>query len=74
MQLIMGQSLLNRPLASSKNRNFQNEAKSKIEPFCDNEFHLYQNKKDFHITCFALSLALKKRLRPKLGNGLATQQ
>ena len=29
MQLIMSHSLLNRPLPSSKNSNFQNEAKSK---------------------------------------------
>ena len=53
MQLIMS-SLLSRPLPSSKNYNFQNEA------FCDNEFHLHQNIKSF--SYFALSLALKQRL------------
>ena len=53
MQVIMT-SLLNGSLPSSKNRNFQNEAKSKTF-----KFHLHQN---IHITCFALSLALKQRL------------
>ena len=56
MRLIMS-SLLNRPLPSSKHRNFQNEAF-----YCANEVHLHQNIKSFHITCFAFSLALKQRL------------
>ena len=61
MQLIMSHSLLNKPLPSSKNSNFQNEAKSKTF-FVIMSFFFIRIKKDFHITCFALSLALKQRL------------
>ena len=70
MQLIMS-SLLNRPLPSSKNRNFQNEAKSKN--FCDSEFHLHKNKK---IIFISLALHLEELWNKGLGklwNGLAIQ-
>ena len=59
MQPIMS-SLLHRPLSSSKNRNFQNEARAK--PFVIMSFIFIRIKNHFHITCFALSLALKQRL------------
>ena len=70
MQLIMS-SLLSRPLPSSKNRNFQNAAKSKN--FFDNEFHLPKNKKIIFIS-LALHLAvLWNKGLGKLWNGLAIQ-
>ena len=70
MQLIMS-SLLNSPLQSSKNRNFENEAKSKN--FCDSEFYLHKNKKIIFIS-LALHLAvLWNKGLGKLWNGLPIQ-
>ena len=46
--------------------HFQNEDIFKCKIFCKNECHLNENEKDhFHITTFAVNLALKQR---PLGN------
>ena len=50
-----------RPLPSSKNSHFQNEAKCKTF-LAKMSFICTRMKKDYHINSFALSLALKLRL------------
>ena len=58
----LGGNVVYRPIPSSKNSYFQNEAKCKIF-FVKMTFICMRKKNRFHINSFAFSLALKERLR-----------
>ena len=55
-------AMVNRPFPSSKNSHFQSEAKCKTS-LVKMSFICMGIKHHFQINCFALSLALKKRLQ-----------